>query len=186
MGDGIPAQTWDQGIDKEFQDVFPDIESNEVKTSPGQKEREKRLGKKQRILEQMQSEQEIDRKIRGLQKEKSKKPQRSASTKVTKRISLSGNPNGGSGSEGEQDTNMNKRMVHCDGESQPEKRNRSEKKGGAKAYGPPSNRNVRKYQNLQGYETGFIGDKEKTGRNETKDGKGSYGKQKGEKAMGKG
>ena len=43
----------------------------------------------------------------------------------TKRISFSGNPNGGSDLE-DDDTNMNKRKPHSDGEQMPEKRSRSE------------------------------------------------------------
>ena len=70
-------------------------------------------------------------------KRKSEKQHRSASTNVTKRISFSGNPNGASDSEGEQDANMNKRMAHSDGGTQPEKRSRSEKSGWAKAYDSP-------------------------------------------------
>ena len=60
----------------------------------------------------MQTEKDLDRKIRGLQKDKDKKQARSASTKVTKRISFSGNPNGASDSEEGNDANMNKRMAH--------------------------------------------------------------------------
>ena len=46
MDDGIPVQEWTKGVDKEFQDVFSDIESNEPKISPDQIEREKRLDKR--------------------------------------------------------------------------------------------------------------------------------------------
>ena len=68
---------------------------------------------KQQMLEQMQTEKELGRRIRGLQREKHKKPQRSESSKA--RVSFSGNPNGGSDSE--HDVNMYKRAVHSDGES---------------------------------------------------------------------
>ena len=78
----------------------------------------------------MHAEKDLDRKIRGLHRENKKSKQRSESR--VKRISFSGNPNGGS--EREEGANMNKRVVHSDGESQPEKRSRSEKSGGAKAY----------------------------------------------------
>ena len=175
------------GLVKEFQDVFSDIENNEGEISPEQQEREKRLTKKQQIPEQMQSEQELDRRIRGLQMQKQKKQRRSESTKVTKRISLSGNPNGGSESEGEPDTNMNKRRVHSEGGSQPGKKNRSEKSGGARAYNSPSNRDVFRRQEQQDleYEAEYNSRKGKTEKSGKKGYREDKGKSKGGKTKGK-
>ena len=136
MDDESPVQEWEQeqAIDKEFQDVFYDIENDEAKTLPEQVEREKRLKKKQKILEQMQSEQELGNKIRGLQMGKSDKQTTNTNIKAVKRARKSGNPNGGSGS---------------DAEPLPNRQEWDKKSGGVKAYDSPSNREVRNYQDKQ-------------------------------------
>ena len=82
----------------------------------------------------MQFEQELDNKIRGLQTGKSDKQTRNTSTKEIKRTSKSGNPNGGSESEAEPQTN---------------RQEWSKKSGGVQAYDSPSNKEVRDYQNKQ-------------------------------------
>ena len=106
------------------------------------------------MLDQMQAEKDLGKRIRGMQREKRdkhRKHQRCESAR--QRVIFSENPNDPSGSE--QDVNMNKRKVHSDGESQPDqgsKRSRSERSGAVKAYDPPSNKEVRKHQSQ--YETG--------------------------------
>ena len=130
---------------------------------------------KQQMLEQMQKEKELDQRIRGMNKERHKKPQRSVSSKA--RMSYSGNPNGGSDSE--QDTNMNKRTVHSDGESIPDrgsKKSKPERGGGANTHKVPSNKGTNDYQYKSHYETGYIGDKEPKDTNEKGQGKNKGGK----------
>ena len=46
MGDCIAEPQWGRIVDKEFQDVFPDIEGADPKVYPEQHEREKKLDKR--------------------------------------------------------------------------------------------------------------------------------------------
>ena len=144
---------------------------------------------KQQMLDQMQAGEDLDKRIRGTQRdkhekhEKQMKHQRSEIAKY-KRVSFKGTPNDASDSD--PDINMDKRKARSDGESQPDqgsKRSRSDRSGWANAYDSPSNMEFQKHHNL--YETGYIGDKEpKKGKGKGKQ-KG-YGENKGGKAESKG